>query len=64
MQAKVRAKKYYKFLGEDESRLLFSLINRAKLDFRFIEINKKVFAKRIIEKLNLKTLQKTRKNHA
>lgn len=55
------AKKYYKFLGEDESRLLFSLINRAKLDFRFIEINKKVFGKKNYREIKFENLTKNPK---
>lgn len=38
-------KKYYQKLGENENKTLFSLINRAKLDFNFIEINKSLFGK-------------------
>ena len=39
------AKKYYSKLGESEMKLLSSTINRAKLDFKFIDINKSIFGK-------------------
>lgn len=37
------SKKYYNSIGEDQLTLLYSMINRAKLDFKFIELNKKIF---------------------
>ena len=50
------AQKYYQKLGENEKRLLFSLINRAKLDFNFIEINKKIFGKNNYKEIKFEKL--------
>ncbi|MDC1049433.1 sulfotransferase domain-containing protein, partial [Candidatus Pelagibacter sp.] len=36
-------KKHYSKLGEDNIILLSSMINRAKLDFKFIYLNKKIY---------------------
>lgn len=59
-------KKYYQKLGENENKTLFSLINRAKLDFNFIEINKKLFGKKNYKEIKFEKLahnpKKTMKN--
>ena len=55
------ANKYYKSLGEDENKLLFSLINRAKLDFKFIEINKKIFGDKNYKEIKFEDLTKNPK---
>jgi len=39
------AKKYYSKFGENEKKLLASMINRAKLDFNFIKINQNIYNK-------------------
>ena len=39
------SKNYYKKIGEDQITLLSSMIQRALLDFRFIDINQKFFGK-------------------
>ena len=39
------AKKYYSQFGENEKKLLASMINRARLDFSFIDINQNIFKK-------------------
>lgn len=49
-------KNYYKKLGENENKTLFSLIHRAKLDFSFIEINKSLFGKNVYKEIKFEEL--------
>ena len=49
-------KNYYRKLGENENKTLFSLIHRAKLDFNFIEINKSIFGKENYKEIKFEEL--------
>ncbi len=55
------AKNYYNKLGESEKKLLFSMINRCKLDYSFIDINKDIYGKKNYKHIKFEDLTKKSK---